>query len=90
MVSDNLRFVITYGGPAVEAVEALADPTRRAIFELLGLGPGWWTSPARSRVSRPAVSQHLKVLKEHFWTTALAAYARAVEDAVEDTAEEDD
>ena len=88
MVSDNLRFVITYGGPAVEA---LADPTRRAIFELLGLGPRSMVDIASEvPVSRPAVSQHLKVLKEHFWTTALAAYARAVEDAVEDTAEEDD
>jgi DNA-binding transcriptional ArsR family regulator len=88
MVSDNLRFVITYGGPAVEA---LADPTRRAIFELLGLGPRSVVDIASEvPVSRPAVSQHLKVLKEHFWTTALAAYARAVEDAVEDTAEEDD
>ena len=88
MVSDNLRFVITYGGPAVEA---LADPTRRAIFELLGLGPCSVVDIASEvPVSRPAVSQHLKVLKEHFWTTALAAYARAVEDAVEDTAEEDD
>jgi len=76
MVSDNLRFVITYGGPAVEA---LADPTRRAIFELLGLGPGWWTSPARSRVSRPAVSQHLKVLKEHFWTNDTTIVRTCVE-----------
>jgi len=30
------------------------------------------------------------VLKEHFWTTALAGCARAVQDTAEDTAEEDD
>jgi predicted ArsR family transcriptional regulator len=88
MVSDNLRFVITYGGPAVEA---LADPTRRAIFELLGLGPRSMVDIASEvPVSRPAVSQHLKVLKEHFWTTALAGCARAAQDTAEDTAEEDD
>jgi len=47
------------------ALEALADPTRRRVFERLRAGP----SPvgrlaAGLPVSRPAVSQHLKVLKE--------------------------
>ena len=61
-VSVNLPFVATY---QVDGWTALGDPTRRAIFErivdhpsavgeLAGLVP----------VSRPAVSQHLKVLKE--------------------------
>lgn len=44
---------------------ALGDPTRRAIFELLADGPRAVGELARELpVSRPAVSQHLKVLKE--------------------------
>jgi DNA-binding transcriptional ArsR family regulator len=44
---------------------ALADPTRRAIFERLARGPSAVGELARELpVSRPAVSQHLKVLKE--------------------------
>lgn len=47
------------------ALAALADPTRRAIFEQLGDGPRSVGAIARSLpVSRPAVSQHLKQLKE--------------------------
>jgi DNA-binding transcriptional ArsR family regulator len=43
---------------------ALADPTRRAIFERLSQAPGAVGEIARVvPVSRPAVSQHLKVLK---------------------------
>ena len=43
---------------------ALADPTRRAIFERLAKAPGSVGEVARELpVSRPAVSQHLKVLK---------------------------
>jgi DNA-binding transcriptional ArsR family regulator len=92
------------------ALEALADPTRRALFELLARGPR--TVGALSAdvpVSRPAVSQHLKVLREcglvtvqsqgtrhiysvdpqgvravrdyfdQFWTSALTAFADAVD-----------
>jgi DNA-binding transcriptional ArsR family regulator len=44
---------------------ALNDPTRRAIFERLGGGPRPVGEIARGLpVTRPAVSQHLKVLKE--------------------------
>jgi len=44
---------------------ALADPTRRAIFELLADGPCPVGEIARQLpVTRPAVSQHLKVLKQ--------------------------
>src|SRR3989440_9186877 len=44
---------------------ALADPTRRAIFERLRGGPRPVGEIARNLpVSRPAVSQHLRVLKE--------------------------
>ncbi len=44
---------------------ALADPTRREIFESLRPGPrAVGELAAGLPVSRPAVSQHLKVLKE--------------------------
>lgn len=44
---------------------ALGDPTRRAIFERLEQGPRTVGDLAAGLpVSRPAVSQHLKVLKE--------------------------
>jgi DNA-binding transcriptional ArsR family regulator len=44
---------------------ALADPTRRAIFERLAGGPRAVGELAKDfPVSRPAVSQHLKVLKD--------------------------
>ncbi len=44
---------------------ALGDPTRRAIFERLANGPLPVGELARDLpVTRPAVSQHLKVLKE--------------------------
>ena len=46
-------------------LEALGDPTRRAVFELLRDGPRAVGELARELpVSRPAVSQHLRVLKE--------------------------
>lgn len=44
---------------------ALADPTRRQIVELLGSGE--WAAGAigeRFPISAPAVSQHLKALRE--------------------------
>jgi DNA-binding transcriptional ArsR family regulator len=44
---------------------ALGDPTRRAIFERLAEGPRAVGELAGELpVSRPAVSQHLKVLKD--------------------------
>jgi DNA-binding transcriptional ArsR family regulator len=44
---------------------ALGDPTRRAIFERLAERPQAVGELARELpVSRPAVSQHLKVLKD--------------------------
>ena len=48
-----------------EAISALADPTRRAVFERLRRGPSPVGELARELpVSRPAVSQHLRVLKD--------------------------
>src|SRR4249920_2370591 len=47
------------------AMDALGDPTRRAIFEQLRRGPrAVGELAAELPVSRPAVSQHLRVLKE--------------------------
>jgi DNA-binding transcriptional ArsR family regulator len=52
--------VETYG----KALTALGDPTRRAIFEQLRSGPRSVGELAGSLpVSRPAVSQHLSVLR---------------------------
>ncbi len=46
-------------------MNALGDPTRRAIFERLGAKPQPVVELAADLpVSRPAVSQHLRVLKD--------------------------
>lgn len=46
------------------ALTALADPTRRRVFERLHAGPASVGDlAAELPVSRPAVSQHLKALK---------------------------
>ena len=48
-----------------DGLTALGDPTRRAIFERLADRPRAVGELARDLpVSRPAVSQHLKVLKD--------------------------
>jgi DNA-binding transcriptional ArsR family regulator len=48
-----------------QSIAALADPTRRTVFERLKQGPRPVVEIARGLpVSRPAVSQHLRVLKE--------------------------
>jgi DNA-binding transcriptional ArsR family regulator len=48
-----------------EAFVALADPTRRHVFEQLRRGPkSVGKIAAQMPVSRPAVSQHLAVLKK--------------------------
>lgn len=47
------------------ALTALADPTRRTVFEVLRAGPASVGAiAAHLPVSRPAVSQHLKALKD--------------------------
>ncbi len=47
------------------ALAVLADPTRRRVFERLRAGPRPVKALAAGLpVSRPAVSQHLKALKE--------------------------
>jgi len=48
-----------------KAIAALADPTRRAMIERLRSGPiAVGVLAADLPVSRPAVSQHLKVLSD--------------------------
>lgn len=50
---------------ASAALQALGDPTRRQIFEQLARRPLAVVDIAKEMpVSRPAVSQHLKVLKD--------------------------
>jgi len=49
----------------VNALAVLADPTRRKVFERLRAGPRPVNALAAGLpVSRPAVSQHLKALKD--------------------------
>ena len=61
------------------AFSALADPTRRRVFERLAPGPLPVGEIARGLpVSRPAVSQHLKVLKDAGLVTDRAEGTRRV------------
>ncbi|WP_299703669.1 helix-turn-helix transcriptional regulator [uncultured Tateyamaria sp.] len=56
-----------------ESLAALSDPTRRSVFEAVAHSPSSVAVLARNLpVSRPAVSQHLKVLSD-----AGLVYARA-------------
>jgi DNA-binding transcriptional ArsR family regulator len=51
-------------GGAAAALDALGDPSRRAIVELLGSGPHAVQELADALpISRPAVSRHLRLLK---------------------------
>lgn len=73
--------MVTYQSTAFQerALEALADPTRRTILELLGAGPRSVGEIAGNvPVSRPAVSQHLKVLKAARLVSARSAGTRNI------------
>ncbi|HEY3139568.1 MAG TPA: metalloregulator ArsR/SmtB family transcription factor [Acidimicrobiales bacterium] len=60
-----------------DGLAALADPSRRAVFEALRTGPCAVGELARQfPISRPAVSQHLRVLKEAGLVTDHAAGTR--------------
>ena len=49
----------------MDTFTALADPTRRRIIESLALGESSFGDLARKfEMSKPAVSQHLKVLRD--------------------------
>ncbi|CAN5524023.1 metalloregulator ArsR/SmtB family transcription factor [soil metagenome] len=57
----------------------LGDPTRRAILERLGQGPAPVGEIAAGlTVSRPAVSQHLKLLKTAGLVTEIASGTRRI------------
>jgi len=70
---------MAYQHAASSALAALADPTRRAIFERLAARPSAVGVLARGLpVSRPAVSQHLRALKEAGLVTEAAAGNRRI------------
>lgn len=65
----------------MHAFDVLGDPVRRRILELLAEGEtsaGAVTSVVRDEfgISQPAVSQHLKVLREHGFATVRAEGTR--------------
>lgn len=61
-MSSNLLFVSTY---ALDAWSALGDRSRRRVFELIVERPRSVTEIAEALpISRPAVSQHLRALRE--------------------------
>jgi DNA-binding transcriptional ArsR family regulator len=63
----------------MDAWTALGDSTRRAIFEQLAERPRAVVELARALpVSRPAISQHLKVLKEARLVTDRAEGTRRI------------
>lgn len=77
VVSVNLPFVETYEPDDEWTV--LGDRTRRAIVQHLAVGPLAVGELAdRLPVSRPAVSQHLKVLKDAGLVVERAAGARRI------------
>lgn len=65
---------MTYVHGSLPQLTALSDPTRRRVFELLRSGPASVGElAAHLPVSRPAVSQHLKLLL----AARLVRYTRA-------------
>ena len=65
--------------PAMDGWTALGDPTRRAIVERLAERPRAVGELARELpISRPAVSQHLRVLKEARLVTERAEGTRRI------------
>jgi DNA-binding transcriptional ArsR family regulator len=78
--------VSAYRGRGGLALEALGDPTRRAIFERLVEGAKAVGELADLLpVSRPAVSQHLKLLKGSGLVTDSAEGTRRVYRVVPDS-----
>ena len=65
----------------MHAFDVLGDPVRRLILELLAAGEltsGDLTAAVRAEfgISQPAVSQHLRVLREHGFTSVRPEGAR--------------
>jgi DNA-binding transcriptional ArsR family regulator len=68
-------------GPVMHAFEILADPVRRRIVELLAdgeraAGEVGAVIQGEFGISQPAVSQHLRVLRENGFATVRTAGAR--------------
>jgi DNA-binding transcriptional ArsR family regulator len=79
---------VTVPAPAADPFEALGDPTRRRILELLGREPQSVAVLAEQLpVSRPAVSRHLRVLKEAGFVEEVPAGTRRVYHVREDGVE---
>ena len=75
LVSLVLPLVPTYA----DTLTALADPMRRSIFERVASAPCAVGEIARELpISRPAVSQHLRVLREAGLVTDRAAGTRRI------------
>jgi DNA-binding transcriptional ArsR family regulator len=75
--------------PYPDTLAALADPTRRAVFERLRRGPHTVGELAQlARVSQPGVSQHLRVLRQAGLVTdrrvGTRRYYRATRDGLAD------
>jgi DNA-binding transcriptional ArsR family regulator len=71
----------TYYDPQVHAFDILGDPVRRRILELLAEGEltsGAITDVVRAEfgISQPAVSQHLRVLRDSGFATVRPVGAR--------------
>lgn len=65
--------------PYESAITALADPTRRKVFEAIAAQPSAVGTLAQALpVSRPAVSQHLKVLSDAGLVQAAAHGTRRI------------
>jgi DNA-binding transcriptional ArsR family regulator len=63
---DEHAAAVRGGGGPLNALQALADPTRRRIVELLAEGErSAGEIASQFRTSRPGVSRHLRVLREH-------------------------
>jgi len=78
-VTTNGSAVLLPESRVAEALTALADPTRRQIFEHIAARPRAVGELAvELPVSRPAVSQHLKVLREAQLVTVAPAGNRRI------------
>ena len=63
----------------LDVFSALSDPTRREVFEIVARNPSAVSSiAARLPVSRPAVSQHLKILSDAGLVTVRAEGTRRI------------
>jgi DNA-binding transcriptional ArsR family regulator len=84
MTNGNLQRTVSQDAPLTAAdrvLDALGDRTRRAILERLRAGPQPVVEIARGLpVGRPAVSQHLKLLKGAGLVTDCAVGTRRVYD----------